>query len=104
MRALPASLGVAATVVGLAAPAYGAPNDGLDDTSFLATVREAGLNYASSGQAIAIAKAVCGSLGSGRSGPDLIRDLQSSNPELSTDHALLFVAISTKYYCPQLAK
>ena len=103
MRRLPALLGVVA-MVGVAAPAYGTPDDGFDDASFLATVRDAGLNYTSSGQAIAFAKGVCGSMGSGKAGPELIHDLQNSNPELSTDHAALFVAISAKYYCPQLAK
>ena len=43
-------------------------------------------------------------MGSGKSGPELIHELQNSNPELTTDHAALFVAISAKYYCPQLAK
>jgi Protein of unknown function (DUF732) len=103
MRPLLALLGVA-TMVGLAAPAYGNPDDGFDDAGFLATVRDAGLNYTSSVQAIAFAKGVCGSLGSGKSGPELIHDLQNSNPGLTTDHAALFVAISAKYYCPQLAK
>ena len=52
MRLLAALLGVA-TMVGLAAPAYGNPDDSFDDTGFLATVRGAGLNYSSSVQAIA---------------------------------------------------
>jgi hypothetical protein len=103
MRLLAALLGVA-TMVGLAAPAYGNPDDSFDDTGFLATVRGAGLNYSSSVQAIAFAKGVCGSMGSGKSGPELIQDLQNSNPELTRDHAALFVAIATKYYCPQLAQ
>ena len=98
-RLLPALLGVA-TMVGLAAPAYGNPNDVFDDAGFLATVRDAGLNYTSSAEAIAFAKGVCGSMGSGKSGPELIRDLQNDNPGLTTDHAALFVAISAKYYCP----
>jgi hypothetical protein len=34
----------------------------------------------------------------------LIHDLQNNNPALTTDHAALFVAISAKYYCPQLTK
>ncbi|MGO8940363.1 MAG: DUF732 domain-containing protein [Mycobacterium sp.] len=103
MRLLPALVGVAA-MVGLAAPAYGNPDDGSDDAGFLATVRAAGLNYTSSVQAIAFAKGVCGSMGGGKSGPELIHDLQNSNPALTTDHAALFVAISANYYCPQLAK
>jgi hypothetical protein len=103
MRLLPALLGVA-TMVGLAAPAYGNPDDGSYDAGFLATVHDAGLNYTSSAEAIAFAKGVCGWIANGKSGPELIHDLQNDNPGLTTDHAALFVAISAKYYCPQLAK
>ena len=103
MRLLVSLIGVSG-MIGLAAPAYGNPDDSFDDTGFLATVRDAGLNYTSSVQAIAFAKGVCGSMGSGKFGPELIHDLQNSNPGLTTDHAALFVAISAKYYCPQLAK
>jgi Protein of unknown function (DUF732) len=103
MRLLIALLGVSA-MISLATPAYGSPDDGFDDAGFLATVRDAGINYNSSDQAIAFAKAVCGSMGNGKSGPQLVQDLKSNNPGLTTDHAALFVAISAKYYCPQLAK
>ncbi len=103
MRLLLALLG-ASVMIGFAGPAYGTPDDGLDDAGFLATVRDAGLNYNSAGRAIAFAKAVCGSMGNGKSGPELIRDLQNDNPALTMDHAALFVAISAKYYCPQLTK
>lgn len=103
MRLLLPLLGVA-TMIGFAGPAYGAPGDGFDDAGFLATVRDAGLNYTSSAQAIAFAKAVCGLIGNGKSGPEVVHDLQNDNPGLTTDHASLFVAISAKYYCPQLAK
>ena len=100
MRLLLALLGVS-TMIGLAAPAFGDPDRGFDDAGFLATVRDAGINYTSSGQAIAFAKALCGWIGNGKSGPELVGDLQRSNPGLTTDHATLFVAISAKYYCPQ---
>jgi hypothetical protein len=103
MRLLLALLGISA-MIGFAGPAYGTPDDGFDDAGFLATVRDAGLNYNSAVGAIAFAKAVCGSMGNGKSGPELIRDLQNDNPALTTDHASLFVAISAKYYCPQLTK
>lgn len=103
MRLLFALLGVS-VMIGFAAPAYGAPDNGVDDAGFLATVRGAGLNYNNASRAIAFAKSVCGSMGNGKSGPELIRDLQNDNPALTADHAALFVAISAKYYCPQLAK
>jgi hypothetical protein len=100
MRPLLALLGVS-TTIGLAVPAYAEPDNGFDDTGFLATVRDAGITYNSPDQAIAFAKRVCGSMGSGKLGPELIHDLQTGNPGLTTDHATLFVAISAKYYCPQ---
>ena len=100
MRLLLALLGVA-TAIGLAAPAFGDPDAGFDDAGFLATVRDAGINYTSSDQAIAFAKAVCGWIGNGISGPELVGDLQRNNPRLTADHAALFLAISAKYYCPQ---
>jgi hypothetical protein len=88
-------------MIGLAAPAYGDPGDGFDDAGFLATVRDAGITYSSSDRAIAFAKSVCGWMGNGKSGPELVQNLQNGNPGLTTDHATLFVAISAKYYCPQ---
>jgi Protein of unknown function (DUF732) len=100
MRPLLALLGIS-TMIGVAAPAYGDPGGGFDDAGFLATVRDAGITYSSSDRAIAFAKKVCGSMGNGESGPELVRDLQNNNPGLTTDHATLFVAISAKYYCPQ---
>jgi len=103
MRPLLALFGVSA-MIGLAAPAYGNPDDSFDDAGFLATVRAAGLNYTSSAQAIAFAKSVCGSIGNGKSGPEVVQNLQNDNPGLTTEHATLFVAISAKYYCPQLAE
>jgi hypothetical protein len=100
MRPLLALLAIS-TMIGLAAPAYGDPDNGFDDAGFLATVRDAGITYSSSDQAITFAKRVCGSMGKGKLGPELVHDLQNNNPGLTTDHATLFVAISAKYYCPQ---
>lgn len=84
-----------------AGPAYGDPATAPDDAGFLATVRDAGLTYSNPGQAIAFGKTVCGWIGAGKPGPELVQDLQNNNPGLSTDHATLFVAIAAKYYCPQ---
>jgi hypothetical protein len=89
----------AAGLIGGAGPAYAEP--AFDDVGFLATVRDAGLTYNNPGQAIAFGKTVCGWIGAGKPGPELVQDLQKNNPGLSTDHATLFVAISAKYYCPQ---
>lgn len=92
---------LAFAVIGLAAPARGAP--GYDDVSFLATVRDAGITYTSPDRAIASGKAVCGWISTGKPGPEVVADLQKNNPGMPADHATLFVAIAVKYYCPQQA-
>lgn len=100
VRPLLALLGAAA-MIGLAATAHGDPDGGSGDAGFLATVRGAGIAYTDPGQAVAFAKAVCGLIGAGKSGPELVHTLQRENPGLTTDHATLFVGIAAKYYCPQ---
>jgi hypothetical protein len=88
-------------MVSLATPAYGDPDGNLDDAGFLATVRGAGITYTDSGRTVAFGKSVCGLIGAGKSGSEVVHDLQRNNPGLTTDHATLFVGISAKYYCPQ---
>ena len=101
MRLLPTLIGMSA-LIALASPAYGEPaTNAADDAGFLASLRSAGLTYSDSGGAIAFAKAVCGSMGKGEMGPQLIGELQAGNPALTTDHAASFVALSAKYYCPE---
>ena len=100
MKPLLALVGLSA-VIGLAAPARGAP--GYDDVSFLATVRDAGITYTSPDRAIASGKSVCGWISAGKPGPEVVADLQKNNPGMPADHATLFVAIAVKYYCPQQA-
>ncbi len=101
MRPLVALLGVC-VVLGLAAPAYADPDSGApDDASFLASLRSAGVIVANPTQAIAIGHSVCGQMGKGKSGPQLVADLQIDNPGLTTDHASVFVALAAKFYCPQ---
>lgn len=100
MKSILALLGVS-SAIWLAAPASGDPGDGFDDAGFLATVRSAGLTYTNADQAIAFARSVCGWIAGGKSGPEVVQNLQDGNPGLATDHASKFVAISAKYYCPQ---
>ncbi len=104
MRLLPVLIGVS-VMVAFASPAYGepAPNSP-DDAGFLASVRSAGLTYTDSGRAIAFAKSVCASMGNGEAGPQLVSELQTDNPALTTDHAAKFVALSATYYCPEQLK
>ena len=100
MKLLLALLAVSA-VIGLAPPACADPDTGgADDAGFLASLKSAGITYQNAAGAIAFAKAVCGAMGNGKQGPQLVRDLQTDNPGLTIDHAASFLAISAKYYCP----
>jgi hypothetical protein len=101
MRPLLALMGVC-VALGLAAPAYADPDSGApDDAVFLASLRSAGVIVANPTQAIAIGHSVCGQMAKGKSGPQLVSDLQIDNPGLSTDHAGVFIALAAKFYCPQ---
>ncbi|TAM63613.1 DUF732 domain-containing protein [Mycobacterium sp.] len=102
MRLLVAlSVGVSAAIV-LAPLAHGDPaTTGGEEASFLASLRSAGITYATPDGAIKFAKAVCVSMGHGEMGPQMVDELKSENPGLTDDHATSFLAIAAKYYCPQ---
>lgn len=101
MRLLVALIGVWA-VIGLAAPAYGEPDaGGVDEASFLASLRSAGITYKTPEAAVQFAQAVCTAMGNGEYGPQMVNDLKGQNPGLTTDHATSFLAIAAKFYCPQ---
>ncbi|OBF02411.1 glycine cleavage system P protein [Mycobacterium sp. ACS4054] len=101
MRMLVGVVGVCA-VIGLAAPAHGDPDTGgVDQASFLASLRSAGITYKSPEAAVQFAQAVCTAMGNGEYGPQMVNDLKGQNPGLTTDHATSFLAIAAKYYCPQ---
>jgi hypothetical protein len=100
MRPLLALLAVCAAL-GLAAPASADPDGTPDDAMFLASLRSAGVIVANPTQAISIGHSVCGQMSKGKSGPQLVSDLQIDNPGLSADHAGVFVALAAKFYCPQ---
>ncbi|OJZ74205.1 glycine cleavage system P protein [Mycobacterium paraffinicum] len=101
MRLLVALIGVW-TVIGLAAPAYADPDTGaVDQASFLASLRSAGITYKTPDAAVQFARAVCESMNSGEFGPQMVSELQAQNPGLTADHATSFLAIAAKYYCPQ---
>jgi hypothetical protein len=98
-----AVLGVSAAI-GLAAPAYGDPDDGGDDAGFLSALRQVGITYNSPGQAVGAGKAVCGCLNNGESGLELLHDVKIRNPGFDMEGASNFAMISAKFYCPhQLA-
>lgn len=94
-------VGVSAAI-GLAPLAHGEPGaTGGDEAAFLASLRGAGITYATPDGAIKFAKAVCVSMGNGELGPQMVDELKSENPGLTNEHATSFLAIAAKYYCPQ---
>ncbi|QUR67572.1 DUF732 domain-containing protein [Mycobacterium spongiae] len=100
MKALLAVLSVA-TMVGLAAPAYGHPGDGTgDDAGFLAALDGAGITYGDPARAIGSAQAVCTCLNNGESGLELVHDVKVRNPGLDMEAASQFAVLSATYYCP----
>ncbi|MEZ0365421.1 DUF732 domain-containing protein [Mycobacterium sp. pUA109] len=102
MRTLLAPFGVA-TMIALAVPAHADPgvDGGTPDASFLASLRAAGLTYSDPTQAISAAQTVCGLIGRGESGLQVLKDLKTTNPAITTDGAAQFAALSAQFYCPQ---
>lgn len=86
-------------ILAVAPPAHGDPD--VDEAEFLASPRSAGVDYSTPDGAVKFAKAVCKSMGSGEWGPQMIDELKSQNPGLTTDHATSFLAIAAKFYCAQ---
>lgn len=101
MRLLLALAGISA-VLALAPPAHGDPDSsGDDEAGFLASLQSAGITYTTPEAAVQFARAVCVSMGNGERGPQMLDELKTQNPGLTTDHASSFLAIAAKYYCPQ---
>ena len=97
MRLLLAPLG-AFVVISFAAPAHAEP-DG-DDAAFLANLSNSGITYSSPSQAIASAKAVCGLMGRGETGLQVVSDIKDQNPGMTMDGAAKFAALASSAYCP----
>ncbi|OHV06545.1 DUF732 domain-containing protein [Mycobacterium talmoniae] len=93
----------AATLIAVAAPAHADPgvDGGAADASFLASLRAAGISYNDPNQVISAAQTVCGLIGKGESGLQVLKDLKTTNPAITTDGAAEFAALSAKFYCPQ---
>lgn len=99
---------LAATMIGLAAPAHADPAaetaPEADNTVFLTSLQAAGITYSGADQVISAAKAMCELVGSGESGLEIIKDLKANNPGFTTDAATQFASIAAHSYCPhQLA-
>jgi hypothetical protein len=91
--------GLAIAIAG-AAPAQADPRGADNDTAFIASLRQSGITFASEGQAIAAARAVCGLINNGEPALQVVRDLQSDNAALTLDGAAQFAAIAANAYCP----
>jgi hypothetical protein len=91
------------TTIGLAAPAHGEPEGDPDgaDAAFLAALHNAGFTYSSPGQVITSAKAVCGFMGNGETGLQVIHDIKDQNPGMTMGDAARFAAIASNMYCPE---
>lgn len=99
MRLLSAVLAVAAAMLGFAANAHG--DTGGDDAAFLSALNKAGITVPDPSRAITSARAVCGLMGNGESGLQVLTDVRNHNPGLTLDGAALFTAIACNTYCPE---
>jgi hypothetical protein len=71
-----------------------------DDAAFLANLGNSGITYSSPSQAIASAKAVCGLMGRGETGLQVVTDIKDQNPGMTMDGAAKFAALASSAYCP----
>lgn len=97
MKNFVALLGAAA-VISFAAPAHAEPEG--DDAAFLANLSNAGITYSSPGDVITSAKAVCGLMGRGETGLQVVSDIKDQNPGMTMDAAAKFAALASSAYCP----
>ncbi|GBG38880.1 DUF732 domain-containing protein [Mycobacterium montefiorense] len=97
MKLLP-TLVVVIGAIGLATPAHAEPEG--DDSLFLARLGDAGITYSSPSQVIASAKAVCGMMGRGETGLQVVSDIKDQNPGMTLDAAAKFAALASDAYCP----
>lgn len=98
MRLLLALLG-AFGVSSFAALAHAEPAG--DDAAFLANLGNSGITYSTPSQVIASAKAVCGLMGKGETGLQVVSDVKDQNPGMTMDAAAKFAALASSAYCPQ---
>jgi Protein of unknown function (DUF732) len=87
-----------AAAIGLAAPASA---DIDNDQDFLKDLRDAGLSYQDSGNAITIGKSVCDLLDDGQSTASIVTQLRNQNPAFQGASAAEFTYLSAAHYCPK---
>ncbi|TAM63610.1 DUF732 domain-containing protein [Mycobacterium sp.] len=98
MRFLLALLG-AFGVISFAPPAHAEPEG--DDAAFLTNLSNSGITYSSPTQVIMSAKAVCGLMGRGETGLQVLSDIKAENPGMTMDAAAKFAALASSTYCPR---
>lgn len=76
----------------------GAPDP--TSAAFLDSLHAAGITYNRADMAITTAESVCKLVASGKSAPEVLATLKSSNPGLAPEHARQFLAIALRSYCP----
>jgi hypothetical protein len=89
----------AASMIGLAAPAYADPASD-DDAGFLKQITAAGLTYKDPGQTVAVAKNVCDMADKGTPETEIEKKLQDFN-SFSGNGARKFILLAAKSYCPR---
>jgi len=98
MRLLLALLGAFGALM-VAAPAHAEPEG--DDVAFLANLSNSGITYSSPTQVITSAKAVCGLMGRGETGLQVVSDIKAQNPGMTMDAAAKFAVLASSTYCPR---
>lgn len=98
MKRVLALLGIGAAALGYTAPARAEPQG--DDAAFLASLDQSGITYSSPVQVIASAEAVCGLMGRGETGLQVVTDIKDQNPGMTMDGAAQFAALASNAYCP----
>lgn len=86
-----------ATVFGLAAPASADPDT---DALFISAIEQAGIEYTSPGDAVAVGREVCDYLSAGHHSDAAARAVRISNRTMSVKNAARFVTFSQVAYCP----
>ncbi|BBX45379.1 hypothetical protein GCM10009641_20300 [Mycobacterium cookii] len=105
MRLLLASASFA-VMVGVAAPAMAdppppsVPDNPAADTTFLDSLKTAGMTYTSQSSVIAAGKMACDMMNAGTSEKDVVDKLSMLNPGLNSGGAMKFAALASSAYCP----
>jgi Protein of unknown function (DUF732) len=97
-----ATTAIGAAAIGLAAvAAAGTAAASTTDDTFVAQIKDLGINFSSPQELVRQGHQVCKELASGKTGTDVANEVLSQT-DLSTKQAAYFVVDATKAYCPQL--